>query len=351
MPTSTSNYSFQLPTVGLDSDVWGALLNTNFSELDVRFGNTFFSPIASGSGRDLGTLRTSKLPTELGTGHTITGSGTILLTIHNSTSNGASVRYVTTSGARYMGFKDLNFVIAEDSDLTVNRKMVLDGATAWFAGVLTGDGSGLTNVPVSASNISGTISPSNIVGSYGNFSFITGTGVARFAKFRVDAGPDAGISSNEEINTGFRWPTGTPHTIYVTNSSGAVTMTFNNSGITLQGGRTFAGSGADLTNVPAGQLTGTVSTARLPTDATADGWVRDRIAGSDYGYVGTLAFLLYTGTAATDPGMTRPGTDLRYTTANGDNVAGSPGGTWRCLGRTIASGTNAQKSTLWLRIN
>jgi hypothetical protein len=38
MPTNTSNYSFQLPTVGADSDAWGGYINTTITSIDTLLG-------------------------------------------------------------------------------------------------------------------------------------------------------------------------------------------------------------------------------------------------------------------------------------------------------------------------
>lgn len=40
MPASTPNYSFSLPTVGGDTDVWGGFLNQNWSTLDDLLSGT-----------------------------------------------------------------------------------------------------------------------------------------------------------------------------------------------------------------------------------------------------------------------------------------------------------------------
>jgi hypothetical protein len=38
MPASTTNYSWNLPTVGGDEDAWGGFLNTNWTNLDTLLG-------------------------------------------------------------------------------------------------------------------------------------------------------------------------------------------------------------------------------------------------------------------------------------------------------------------------
>jgi hypothetical protein len=40
MPGSTTNYSWNLPTVGGDEDAWGGYLNSNWSDLDTLLGGT-----------------------------------------------------------------------------------------------------------------------------------------------------------------------------------------------------------------------------------------------------------------------------------------------------------------------
>ena len=38
MPTTTTNYSWNKPTVGGDEDAWGGYLNGNWDSLDTRLG-------------------------------------------------------------------------------------------------------------------------------------------------------------------------------------------------------------------------------------------------------------------------------------------------------------------------
>ena len=38
MPTTTTNYSFQLPTVGGDSDAWGGYINATITSIDTLLG-------------------------------------------------------------------------------------------------------------------------------------------------------------------------------------------------------------------------------------------------------------------------------------------------------------------------
>jgi hypothetical protein len=38
MPASTTNYSWNLPTVGGDEDAWGGYLNSNWTNLDTLLG-------------------------------------------------------------------------------------------------------------------------------------------------------------------------------------------------------------------------------------------------------------------------------------------------------------------------
>ena len=93
--------------------------------------------------------------------------------------------------------------------------------------------------------------------------------------------------------------------------------------------------------------------AALDTTVTAAGttWVINRNAGASVGAVGTYAFLYGASTIfpPPEPGITKPGSELRYSDA--DNTVGSaPAGTWRCMGGPSTTSTTAQ-ATLWLRIS
>jgi|SaaInl6LU_22_DNA_1037377.scaffolds.fasta_scaffold24398_3 hypothetical protein len=39
MPTTTTNYSFQKPTIGADEDDWGGYLNANWDSIDTILAN------------------------------------------------------------------------------------------------------------------------------------------------------------------------------------------------------------------------------------------------------------------------------------------------------------------------
>ena len=86
-------------------------------------------------------------------------------------------------------------------------------------------------------------------------------------------------------------------------------------------------------------------------------FVNTAIAGSSVGNVGTYAFLVNTGSTASDPGNTTSASNLRYfgirdtQLANVGNIVGSvvSAGTWRCMGQALNGSTNAG-GTLWLRI-
>lgn len=72
------------------------------------------------------------------------------------------------------------------------------------------------------------------------------------------------------------------------------------------------------------------------------------------GAVGTYAFLRNDGVSSNiNPGQNVPGSALRYANASGV-ASGTPGGTWRCMGR--ANGTQftesfSPRTTLFLRIS
>jgi hypothetical protein len=72
MPTPTVNYAFNLPTVGADDDVWGDLLNDNWTDLDAQLFSGTIGADTTGNAATatLATLATSA--TALDTARTFT---------------------------------------------------------------------------------------------------------------------------------------------------------------------------------------------------------------------------------------------------------------------------------------
>ena len=79
--------------------------------------------------------------------------------------------------------------------------------------------------------------------------------------------------------------------------------------------------------------------------------------GTNAGDIGTYALAHNQNTyTSANWGTTLAGSDLEVANANGDsNAAGFPGtsfsGTWRCMGWSQSFGTNAQHTTVWVRIS
>ena len=61
MPASTTNYSWNLPTVGGDEDAWGGYLNSNWSALDTLLGGTNATEFAILDGATLSTTELNLL--------------------------------------------------------------------------------------------------------------------------------------------------------------------------------------------------------------------------------------------------------------------------------------------------
>ena len=87
-----------------------------------------------------------------------------------------------------------------------------------------------------------------------------------------------------------------------------------------------------------------VTAAKLATGSSEDSWVGARTSGLSTGALGTYAFLKHVPGSNTSPGTNRAGSNLRYSSAGGDEN-GTPSGTWKCMGTTVSSSV-----TLWLRV-
>jgi hypothetical protein len=135
-----------------------------------------------------------------------------------------------------------------------------------------------------------------------------------------------------------------------------------------------AASGANLTDLNASNLsTGTVGTARLGTGtansttflrgdgtwATAGGTpttaqVLSATAGAAVGDVGSYAMLITNSSpGSNNPGVTRSGGNLKYSSVNNFNPGGTLSGTWRCMGygRSTDGYSDFNQATVWLRIS
>lgn len=154
--------------------------------------------------------------------------------------------------------------------------------------------------------------------------------------------------------------TGATGTLPVANGGTGLSSTPTNGQLDIGNGSGFtratltAGSNISITN-GAGTIT-IASTAGAPTTAQ----VLSATAGLTAGDVGSYGFFrqIFT-TNYTDlgPGGTRAGSGLEwvgvYNEGGGSVIysAGSPSGTWRCLGRSQSNTWATSMSTLWVRIS
>lgn len=107
----------------------------------------------------------------------------------------------------------------------------------------------------------------------------------------------------------------------------------------------------DLNVTNAKVADGDISSDKFRTTATEDAWVRDRIANSFQGVVGTYAFLRNTSGTVLDPGDTITGLDLAYSNAGTTTSGVTVNGTWRCMGFSNGAGSAQESITLFVRIS
>ena len=93
-----------------------------------------------------------------------------------------------------------------------------------------------------------------------------------------------------------------------------------------------------------------IQAAALDVTTAERDWVLARNSGAGVGEVGTYALLKRPGFLDISPGGTAAGSELRYSTAGG-TISTTPSGTWRCMGFVDVSGTDADNTTLFLRIS
>lgn len=133
MATLTTTYSFSMPLVGGDADVWGGMLNANWDDLDDRLTATFDTP---GAGH-LGIIKAAKLPLNLGSNKSAGGGTSPQFTIENTTTGAAGVAYEAEGVTVYAGMRSSAFRIGTGDalnfdlwfDLTTNG-LTLTSASA-----------------------------------------------------------------------------------------------------------------------------------------------------------------------------------------------------------------------------
>lgn len=179
----------------------------------------------------------------------------------------------------------------------------------------------------------------------------TFTSTVNATQFNSTSTGNAFVGNPEDsaFRPSFVW-SGSPGTGMWRNSLGNIGFSVN--GVTdayiTQSG--FHGVGSSLTNLNASQLSsGSVPQARL-------GNVAAFISDMNIGSLGTYAFLSTGGTGAFEPGSTRSGSNLYYSSAAGrvDHPgqfgASSPGGNWRLHGVASSySSGDGRMSSLWVR--
>ncbi len=217
------------------------IFNTNQTQ-----SGTLTIPALPASGSD--TLATLGVSQTFSAANTFSAAGTAL-----TVNNGASIGTLTVSGTSNVGV--LNAGNTAVTGTLSASGLVTAGGVTLSSGVFTGSGAGLTNVPDSAlsgnvATLTGTqtftgAKTFNAVVTAANGVTLTG-GVFTGSGAGLTNVPDSALSGNVATLTGTQTFTGAK-------TFNAVVTAAN--GVTLTGGA-FTGSGAGLTNVPAGSLTG-----------------------------------------------------------------------------------------------
>jgi hypothetical protein len=155
MPTSTTNYTFQLPTVGADDDLWGGFLNGNWTDLDTLLFSGTIGASTTGNATTATTATTATSAIALATARTINGvsfDGTANITLPTVNDTGdqnvAGVKTFTTALAVTGTSKAAGQFYAGTTNPTNTTRVNYDGAL--HATSFVGNGSGLTNLPSSA---------------------------------------------------------------------------------------------------------------------------------------------------------------------------------------------------------
>jgi len=168
----------------------------------------------------------------------------------------------------------------------------------------------------------------------------------------ANGGTGASSASGARTNLGLTIGTNVPSPTG-TGASGTWAISISGNAATA----TSATSATNATNaVNATNATNATNASTVTTITTTQ--VLSATSGATIGAVGTYAFLVSTTATSTNPGVTKAGSDLRYS----DNSAAAytsttpphPTGTWRCMGYDssfVCCGLNFFRATLWLRIS
>lgn len=269
------------------------------------------------------------------------------------TENASSLSSGTLPNARLTG-SYTNFVnITASGNVTANKFVGLGGE--------------LENL--NADKItSGTVANARLSGNYTGITHLTASGNVTAGKFIGPGSGITGINANEltagtlanarlsgaysfaSLELSGKMKSGTAEVTGLLEVGGSVVATGNVSA------NNFVGSGQGLTGLNGSMVaTGTVSAARLPP--ADDGVERSRImahvGNTLIGASGTTIMARYNGSDNVEPGTNVNGNRLQPANANGDVSASvtALSGTWKCKGVVVAGGSNAQRTTEWMRVS
>lgn len=214
-------------------------------------------------------------------------------------------------------------------------------------GQFSGSGAGLTSLP--AGNLTGTVANARMSGDYG-FANLNLSEQLKAKSINVNPGDSNGYSIdgfNSRIFGHASGPAAGGWGFQV-HGQGEV-FRVSPTGVRVYVG-TYQGDGSGLWNLDAGTIAiGKLSMARMPTDSTAIAWVGERYASIDHNGIGSTCYLVDTLRRTTEPGQTRPGSQLAMSNAE-EAIGTSPPGTWMCCGYCVSSSDFGQSTTAWRRV-
>jgi len=261
--TNTTNLNFTKPDVGSESNNWGNLLNTNFDELDKALGQILSKSVGGNSDISLSSSESQYAVLEL--------TGTLTGNISVRTYNDSSRPYIVfnnTGGAYTLTFKTANGTGVE---ITQGQKNIIysDGTNMVLA-VSTGNLSSARTITLSG-DVTGSVSTD--FSTNPTITTAIDAGVIVDADVNSSAAIDATKIANGNVsNTEFQYLdncTGEIQTQINAKIDGSALNASNLSSGTVPDARFPAtlptASAANLTSIPAGNLTGTVADARIST--------------------------------------------------------------------------------------
>ena len=228
MPTTTTNYSFNKPTVGGDEDAWGGYLNGNWDTLDTLLGGVTNAELSILDGA---TITTAELNILSG----VTATATELNTLDGITATVTELNYTDGVTSNIQTQLDAKVGSSYTGDVDITGELIADSYNETYAAVTSS--SNATTVNCEAGNaFSHTLTENT------TFTFSNPPASGTAYSFSIEIIQDASASGYTVTwPSSVDWPAATAPTLTATASAKDVFVFY-----TRDGGTTWYGFTAGL---------------------------------------------------------------------------------------------------------